>query len=219
MDGAGSERRRRRRKRVASEILRAAARVFARRGFDGATVREIAEEADVAEGTIYNYFESKADLLVQLPYIIEHPLLEIDSPEELLARVIESGDDDEALIRRMMREGARNVRQHVDILKILLTSLPVAPLEVQETYLRRIILQVAGALETYLRRRIAEGRFRPMDPTIVARAWMGSFFIFILTQEILPGHFVTPMDYDDVIDELTHLFLHGVEVQSGEVSA
>ena len=42
-----------------SEILEAARRVFARKGFDQATVEEIAEAAEVAKGTVYLYFDSK----------------------------------------------------------------------------------------------------------------------------------------------------------------
>jgi len=218
MDGVGSDRRQRKRERMAGEILQAAARVFARRGFDGATVREIAEEADIAEGTIYNYFESKEDLLVQLPHLVQHPLLEIADSGELMARTVEANDDDEVVIKQMLQEGLQSIRQHVDIFKILLTSLPVATPEVQETYLRQIILQISGTLEMYLRRRIAEGRFRTMNPAIAARAWLGAFFTFILTQEVLPGRLVTPMDYDEVIDEVAHLLLFGVMARSEETN-
>jgi TetR/AcrR family fatty acid metabolism transcriptional regulator len=47
-------------------ILAAAERIFARHGFFGARVSEIAKEAGVADGTIYLYFKSKDDLLISL---------------------------------------------------------------------------------------------------------------------------------------------------------
>ncbi len=47
-------------------IRRAAIRVFARKGFHRARAEEIAEEAGVAVGTIYNYFKSKEDLLLAI---------------------------------------------------------------------------------------------------------------------------------------------------------
>jgi TetR/AcrR family transcriptional regulator, fatty acid metabolism regulator protein len=47
-------------------ILDAAVRVFARKGFFGAKVSEIARKADVADGTIYLYFKNKEDILVSL---------------------------------------------------------------------------------------------------------------------------------------------------------
>lgn len=49
-----------------ARILEAAVRVFADRGFFNATVAEIARAAGVADGTIYLYFKSKDDLLLQL---------------------------------------------------------------------------------------------------------------------------------------------------------
>ena len=59
------------RKRLSREerrarILEAAARVFADRGYDGATLDEIAEAADISKPVIYDHFESKKDLHISL---------------------------------------------------------------------------------------------------------------------------------------------------------
>jgi TetR/AcrR family transcriptional regulator, fatty acid metabolism regulator protein len=48
------------------KILRAAVTVFAERGYFHARVADVAKEAGVADGTIYLYFKSKEDLLVQV---------------------------------------------------------------------------------------------------------------------------------------------------------
>ena len=48
-------------------VLGAAERVFSQKGYRAATMSEIANEAGVAEGTIYSYFENKQDLLFSLP--------------------------------------------------------------------------------------------------------------------------------------------------------
>lgn len=47
-------------------ILDAAARVFNEKGFDRATTKEVAHAIGIAEGTIYNYFETKRTLLLAL---------------------------------------------------------------------------------------------------------------------------------------------------------
>ncbi|WP_010508903.1 TetR/AcrR family transcriptional regulator [Komagataeibacter europaeus] len=44
------------------QILAGAARVFARQGYEGASMSGIARDAGVSKGTLYNYFESKATL-------------------------------------------------------------------------------------------------------------------------------------------------------------
>ncbi|HEY3130844.1 MAG TPA: TetR/AcrR family transcriptional regulator, partial [Acidobacteriota bacterium] len=47
-------------------ILRAAIKVFARRGFFSSTVADIARHAGVADGTVYLYFKNKDDILVSI---------------------------------------------------------------------------------------------------------------------------------------------------------
>jgi TetR/AcrR family fatty acid metabolism transcriptional regulator len=49
-----------------SVILDAALKTFVKRGYPNTKVAEIASEAGVAEGTLYNYFQSKEDLLLAL---------------------------------------------------------------------------------------------------------------------------------------------------------
>jgi len=58
-DGAGAEGKRER-------ILRAAVKVFARKGFYSTRVSEIAKAAGVADGTIYLYFKNKDDVLISI---------------------------------------------------------------------------------------------------------------------------------------------------------
>jgi AcrR family transcriptional regulator len=55
-----------RRARTRAALLAAAARVYARRGFDAATVDEIAEQAGYTKGAVYNHFGSKENLMVAL---------------------------------------------------------------------------------------------------------------------------------------------------------
>ncbi len=49
------------------QILRAAEKVFARKGFQEATISDVAREAKVSEATIYEYFPSKEELLFSIP--------------------------------------------------------------------------------------------------------------------------------------------------------
>src|SRR5215475_6562464 len=47
-----------------AQILDAATKVFAARGFHRTTIRDVARAAGIADGTIYNYFENKTALLL-----------------------------------------------------------------------------------------------------------------------------------------------------------
>src|ERR1700716_915203 len=46
------------------QIVAAAVEIFSTRGLDSPTVEEIATRADVGKGTIYNYFQTKEDMVV-----------------------------------------------------------------------------------------------------------------------------------------------------------
>jgi len=49
-----------------AKIIRAATKVFAKKGFFNARISDIAKEAKVADGTIYLYFNNKYDMLLSV---------------------------------------------------------------------------------------------------------------------------------------------------------
>ncbi|MBI2393113.1 MAG: TetR/AcrR family transcriptional regulator [Deltaproteobacteria bacterium] len=108
-------------------ILRAATRVFARKGFYATKVSEVAKAAGVADGTIYLYFKNKDDLLVSLfedrimllLAALERALAERPTPEERLRCVIEmqlgllEGERDLAeVITVNLRQSTRLMKQY-----------------------------------------------------------------------------------------------------------
>src|SRR4030043_690567 len=61
------------------QIMDAALAVFSKKGYGEATIPDIAREAGVAVGTIYNYYGSKRDLLVSIvnTFVITQPFREL----------------------------------------------------------------------------------------------------------------------------------------------
>lgn len=78
------------------EILAASMRVFAQKGFHRARMEEIAAEACIGKGTIYEYFRSKTELflslhdhmLAELKNFYSKELKGIEDPSELLIRFV-----------------------------------------------------------------------------------------------------------------------------------
>ena len=62
-------------------ILKAATKVFSQKGYVKATISDIAKLAGVAEGTVYEYFKNKEDLLLSIPQ--QHYRNYIDKTPEL----------------------------------------------------------------------------------------------------------------------------------------
>jgi AcrR family transcriptional regulator len=75
-------------------LLAAAAEVFARRGFDGATLAEIAEHAGLSTGAIYGLFSGKAELFAAS---VE---ARAETELERILRTAEVGGNVEAMLRR-----------------------------------------------------------------------------------------------------------------------
>lgn len=77
-------------------LLEAAAKLFAERGFDRTTVRDIAALAGVNQALLFRYFGSKDALFAAVMACQSRELLEESPPEQLVANVL----------RRMMEESA-----------------------------------------------------------------------------------------------------------------
>ena len=60
-----------------AQILKAAATIFAKKGYDKAKISEIARLAGVGDGTIYEYFRNKEDILFSLPEERTRELIQI----------------------------------------------------------------------------------------------------------------------------------------------
>lgn len=67
--------RERKKRRARQAILDAAWRLFKARGFDGVSVAEVAEAAEVSKATVFNYFPAKEDLVFGALATFEEDLL------------------------------------------------------------------------------------------------------------------------------------------------
>ena len=67
-------RRERKKARTRQVIADAAARLFAQRGYEQVTVSDVAREAEVSEQTVYNYFQTKEQLVTDRDQLIQDQL-------------------------------------------------------------------------------------------------------------------------------------------------
>lgn len=66
VDNGHTSRKQRRAAERKERILKAASHLFSQKGFKATTIKEVAELADISEGTIYNYFDDKEHLFTSL---------------------------------------------------------------------------------------------------------------------------------------------------------
>jgi AcrR family transcriptional regulator len=78
------------------DLIASAARVFAAKGYDGASVREICAQAGILAGSMYRHFRSKEDLFVsvhaagfrELRDVVQRALVDSDDPWQRLEAAI-----------------------------------------------------------------------------------------------------------------------------------
>jgi TetR/AcrR family fatty acid metabolism transcriptional regulator len=73
-------------------IIHAATKVFAKKGFFHAKVSDIAREAQVADGTIYLYFENKDDILIslfeeQMKAVLDNMIEELSKEKDAVKKI------------------------------------------------------------------------------------------------------------------------------------
>lgn len=191
------------------QILEAAVRVFEEKGFNGATTREIAREAGVAEGTIFNYFPSKKDILKQiLSKVIETfvPELAIRSLEQAL---IESkGKDPEEILRFVLHNRLKFVRQNITLLKIIMLEARFDP-ALREVYNNKIYQSVRKLLEQYIEEAIAAGFIRPLDVSVAATCFMGMFFGLLFFEPAIYAQGDADEYTNGIINKVVDIMLHG----------
>src|SRR6516162_10180602 len=82
------------------QILAIASGIFARKGYQGTTTREIAEEAGVNEALLFRHFPSKENLY----WTIIEEQCSARGRRQQIDEILKSSDDDFQIFSRMARE-------------------------------------------------------------------------------------------------------------------
>ena len=187
-------------------ILDAAAVVFAHNGYHRTTIRDIAQRADVADGTIYNYFDSKFDLLLA----IMAQLADLEKmPEDLIAA---RDRDMRDFVAAAFAERMDRIEQGEEMLKAILPQVFVHA-DLRERFYREYVLRIATLLEPYIEGQISTGHVRALDVSLVTRLVQG-MFVGLLILRIL-GDEPLRAKWDEVPELLATLILDGLRSEEG----
>jgi TetR/AcrR family fatty acid metabolism transcriptional regulator len=155
------------------QLLEAAVKVFARKGFHTARVGDIAEEAGVAYGLVYHYFASKEELLETIFR---------STWTEMLARVREveaAGVPASEAVRQVTALLLRTWRRDPDLVRVLVREVT------RNQHVQQEIEEIGhamDALERIVRRGQEAGEFRSeLDPRLAAVVFYGAL------EEVLTG--------------------------------
>ena len=146
------------------EILAAAARVFATKGYRDATVSEIAAALDMADGTLYNYFASKRDLLLAI-------LDKASTDVQVLVSLPHVPRTRKDLVSTLVSAYAVLV-DHLPFVRTLLME-AWADDAILQHYLAQQLAHIRQPIAAYIRARIEAGDFCPVDPLLATQMVLG----------------------------------------------
>jgi TetR/AcrR family fatty acid metabolism transcriptional regulator len=184
-----------------SQILDAAAAVFAEKGFHRATTKDIAKTAGVSEGTIYNYFDSKADLLIG----IMTRLAELEHLDEELADALQSDVRD--FFIAVFRQRMALIRQKDETIQAIMPEILVNP-ALRERFYQQFVQPTMMLLERYIRARIELGHLRAFNVPLAVRA-VQAMFVGLLILRIL-GDETLLSEWDELPEVLAALIFDGL---------
>ncbi len=147
-------------------IRQAAVRVFSRKGFYKTRAAEVAEEAGISVGTIYNYFRNKDEILLSIFKT------EFEKRLSFFRELMKTDIPIQEKIRRILEEHLSQLKKHRSMAQLMM----------QERFnpgmgLRTRLMELYGEMLTRVEELIEEGIeknwVRPCHPKVVAQALLG----------------------------------------------
>jgi TetR/AcrR family fatty acid metabolism transcriptional regulator len=186
------------------QIIEAAVKIFAKKGFYNAKVSEIAREASVADGTIYLYFKNKDDILISI--FEEKMHLLIEQVEEEISKV----EDPLEKIRAF-------VAQHIYMIKDNKHLAEVMQIELRQSskFMRRYVPVKFLEYLNLIGRIIEEGKQKgairqDVIPAIAKRAIFGALDEMLLYWVLAKK---PKYSMEESIEQISHLFIDGLRAR------
>src|SRR5262245_51624614 len=185
------------------QIVAAAMRCFAERGFEGTTTRMLARAAGVSEGLIFRHFPTKRSLYRA---IIARRIAE--SPPGMMPAEAADRRDDRAVLSSIASTLVARVGKDPSFMRLMFFSaLEGAPLS--RMFYQARVRRVRSFLAAYLERRMKEGALRMADPVAVAGAFMGMVANYVQQKHLFRVP-VSRLALEDLVRTWVDLFLEGL---------
>ncbi|MBN1887506.1 MAG: TetR/AcrR family transcriptional regulator [Thermoflexales bacterium] len=187
------------------QILDAAQQVFAKKGFHGASIKDLAKAAGISPGLLYWYFKDKTDLFTSLlseritegfGSLAEEVPFDLP-PKEFLPRF---GRFYVGLFERPMNAA---------LFKVSIANAQSFPAAVRQVQ-AQLIGRVLGTLQAYFQHQIDAGRMRPCNTEMATRVFMGSIVAYLLLRHVLGTEQGRALPLETFVDGVVDVVLHGI---------
>jgi len=187
-------------------IIQAAISVLAERGFHNTKIRDVAQAAGVADGTIYLYFKNKDELLIQLFEEVMSQALEI------LNQAITGLETPEEKLRCLLKTQLRLVKEETDISKIISIVLRQSTVFLTE-YENIPFSRYLRLIRSLIKEGVDEGVFREdLNVYVIERAIFGALDELALVWLLARGP-SSRIPLDETANTICELILNGIKNQ------
>ncbi len=160
-----------------TQILEAATKVFAEKGFHRATTKDIARLAGIAEGTIYSYFTGKNDLLLGI-------LDRLNQTEQRADHFTAGSEwDFKDFLIAYLRQRMQTLWPSAEMFRAVLPELLTNP-TLREQYYQQVIEPTIVIAEAFFNAQIEQGQMRAMNVPLTVRA-IASMVLGLLVLQLL----------------------------------
>jgi AcrR family transcriptional regulator len=190
-------------------ILEAALRVFATEGYTGATTRKIAEEANVAEVTLFRKFKSKENLLKEVLNNNRAVFASLDDIFQI-QKDVDLGTELRFLgknITKAMKNKKRDNKSHMHMFMHMLFEEGKRRPEVAEV-LSAFLQTSIKPLSKYFESQINNGKMRNINPQTAALIFISYFGYTSMLREVFGNDFLG--DSDEEIERFIDVFTNGI---------
>ncbi len=189
-----------------TRILQAAGRLFASRGYDGTSTRDLAERAGVAEGTLFRHFPNKKAILIE---IATQGWVEVLT--DLLTELSEMGSY--KAVSQVMRRRMLNLHKNADVMRVCFMEAQFHP-ELRDRIQVEVIDKMMDVAEAFFQTAMDRGIYRKMSPKVVARVFVGMFAIAGFSQDTIMQGDSSPQAMKEMAEGIADIFLNGVLVKA-----
>lgn len=194
-------------------ILDTAIKIFADKGFDKTTTKEIAKEAGVAEGTIFRYFKTKNDLLTG----IISRLLKIISGSVVfksMEKIIENYNEKtpQVILKEIIYDRMALIDRVLPMVKTVMIQAMLNE-DIREVFfeeiIKRAITMFNDVFAYFISKKMVRG---DISTDSIFRTIAGNIAILIIQRHLFPGR-IGNSDPDKEIDNVIELIMNGIKPQ------
>jgi len=181
-------------------VLQAAHDLFITQGYHGTSMRQIAKQAGLALGGIYNHFSAKEDLF-EAVFVENHPYLEMIPAIEAA-----QGETIEEFVRDAAHQMMAAIYRRPEFLNLMFIEL----VEFNSAHVHKIFEETfPRGLQIYKRIKNAKGNLRQIPGPMLMRAFISLFFSYYMAEMILGE--TAPVEFkENAMAYYVDIFLHGI---------